>query len=176
VPTAKKTAMGKYFFLLILFIFQFESGAAQTTDGDSQSISIAVQATVLSAIEVTTIRDITFSNVQRSQQEVYVSPKLSDSAGKMVASGIPNATVQINFQPRLQLVHIQSGEPLEFSYDVAASAEDNQSSSQILEPSSRELQLNENGELYIWVGGRVNINNAKNGAYEGQFSIEITYI
>ncbi|MEX0778278.1 MAG: hypothetical protein WD037_00990 [Balneolales bacterium] len=145
-------------------------------DNNESSVSVSVSANVQSSIEVMTLSDITFGSVQPSQFEVVVEPNRDQNAGSMVARGRPNAEISISYTAEHILTQTEGNATLTFYYQVAGNDEDNQPAAEIIEGFSRDMKFNEDGEFYLWVGGRVNIQNAVHGGYEGDFTIEIEYI
>ncbi|HBX64927.1 MAG TPA: hypothetical protein DEG32_01730, partial [Balneolaceae bacterium] len=86
------------------------------------------------------------------------------------------AEFRLNYLPELELTQIQGQGTLNFTYEISGNSEENQSTSELLELDNRNIRFNNEGRYYIWVGGRVNIENAPPGNYEGDFTIEIDYI
>lgn len=142
----------------------------------SFSGSISVNTNVLQSIDMVTLRNMTFGKIQPGQREVFISPVLDEKAGKMKASGIPGAPIRVSYLEEWQLTRSQGPGTLTFYYEVSGNKEDNQSASEILETDNRDLSFNSEGEFYFWIGGRVNIQNASPGNYEGEFTIEIEYL
>lgn len=140
------------------------------------SITISISATVQSSIELITLSDINIGSVQPSQFEIYVEPNRDAGAGSMIARGLPESGISISYVEEHILTHAESNETLTFYYQVAGNSEDNQTAAEILDGFSRDLNFNAEGEFFLWVGGRVNIQNAVHGQYEGEFTIEIEYI
>lgn len=148
---------------------------AQSDAGNS--VAIDVSASVVKAtVDLVTIQEIQFQNVQPSQGEIHVNPLENANAGLLRAEGSPNAPVRIRFQPELELNRLEGTESLSFFYEVAGSPQDEQDTAELLEEDNRDLELNNQGNFYIWVGGRVNIENAVNGQYEGEFTLEVEYL
>lgn len=143
---------------------------------NSHSVNIEVNARVIESINMTTIRDMRFGNVQPGQKEVTISPVNDPTAGKMVASGIPEAQIRVSFLREWELTNDRGGESLTFFYTVAGNTTDDQSTAELLQTDNRDLYFNSDGEFYFWIGGHVDISNASPGNYEGEFTIEIEYI
>ncbi len=94
----------------------------------------------------------------------------------MIAVGMPNTEFRLNYLPERELTQVDGNSTLTFTYELSGNSEENQSTSELLELDNRNIEFNEEGRYYIWVGGRVNIENAAPGNYEGDFTIEIDYI
>lgn len=139
--------------------------------------SISVSAAVMeSTVELTTLRSISLDRVQPGQNIITISPIDDNQAGKMVAVGNPNAPIRISFLGEWELTNLDGGRPLTFQYSVAGNQQDNQSTAELLETENRSLRLNEDGNYYLWIGGRVDVSNAQPGNYIGEFTIEIEYM
>ncbi|MFW6157686.1 MAG: hypothetical protein ACOC4S_02465 [Balneolaceae bacterium] len=161
--------------LCLLSMMMNSAVLAQSDVGNS--IAIDVSASVVEAtVDLVTIQEIQFQNVQPSQGEIHVDPLENANAGLLRAEGSPNAPVRIRFQPELELNRLEGTESLTFFYEVAGGLQDEQDTAELLEEDNRDLELNDQGHFYIWVGGRVNIENAVNGQYEGEFTLEVEYL
>ena len=161
-------------FLISIFITQ--SLFAQNDQDQSISASVNVNAEVIQSIELITISTMQFGNVQPGQQQIYVNPITDLNAGFMIAVGTPNAEFRLNYLPERELTQIEGDATLTFTYEISGNSVEDQSTSELLELDNRNIRFNEEGRFYIWVGGRVNLENAAPGNYEGDFTIEIDYI
>ncbi|MCP9290086.1 MULTISPECIES: DUF4402 domain-containing protein [Gracilimonas] len=168
----------RYFFLaIILILYTSQPLQAQDRRGEPiVSASINVSASVIPSIELITVNSMTFPNLQPGQREIYVNPVNSLNAGFMIAVGMPNTEFRLNYLPERELTQVDGNSTLTFTYELSGNSEENQSTSELLELDNRNIEFNEEGRYYIWVGGRVNIENAAPGNYEGDFTIEIDYI
>lgn len=119
---------------------------------------------------------MTFPSLQPGQREIYVNPVNSLNAGYMIAVGTPDAEFRLNYLPKRELTQINGTETLTFTYEISGNTEENQATSELLELDNRNIRFNSEGQFYKWLGGRVNIENAAPGNYEGDFTIEIDYI
>lgn len=162
---------------LAIFTFTFLPLQLVAQNGNnSHSVNIDVNARVIESINLTTIRDMRFGDVQPGQEEIDISPANDATAGKMVATGTPESRIRVSFLREWELVNDRGGESLTFFYRVAGNTTDDQGTAEQLQTDNRDLYFNEDGEFYFWIGGRVDITNASPGNYEGEFTIEIEYI
>lgn len=164
--------------LLLLLLFWGGNVAAQNTDtpfSSSSSVSASVEVIHLE-LELLTLRGVRLYKVQPSEGEVYVNPVTSSGAGLLKAEGNAEAAIRITFQQQMNLTHETGASTLTFFYEVAGNTRENQSSAELITNSSRGFELNEDGEFYIWIGGRVDITTAISGNYEGAFTVEVEYI
>lgn len=146
-------------------------------NGD-MSVSINVSANVVSATEVTmvTLRDMILDRQVRQENMIVINPVQHAQAGQMRAEGEPQAEVRISFLEERELTREGGPEQLTFYYEISGNEVDDQPSSEILDLDNRDFELNEDGEFYFWIGGYVDISDAVQGSYEGEFTIEIEYL
>ena len=170
--------MRKLLGLLIILLWAI-SAQAQTDEGSSKSINITINATVVQRIEMRTIRDMNIGNVQPGQKTINIDPTTASDAGKMIASGRPNARIPQSFPQSWDLSNPKSNNPaslLSFNYKVAGNTVNDRATAEILEPDNRSIQFSKEGTYYLWIGGTVDIANAEPGQYKGQFTVEIEYL
>lgn len=142
------------------------------------SISITASATVVEAsgIELITLKDITVDESFARDGILEILPLTSDKAGKMLIKGKSNSSIRLSYLNQLALLNSTGDGSIIFNYVVTGNKTDNQNASQLLDQIERVVQFNEKGEYYLWLGGTVNLINAKPGSYDGEFTIEIEYI
>ncbi|MEX0769413.1 MAG: DUF4402 domain-containing protein [Balneolaceae bacterium] len=145
------------------------------------SVSIQVSANVVdpaeeAEIEVVTARGMDLRGASQEANIITVDPTLSFRAGKLVASGEPGASFRISYLPTRELSNVEGTGFLFFEYDVSGNNVDEQDTSELFEAETPPLQFNQDGDFYIWVGGRIDLANAAPGTYEGEFTLEIEYI
>lgn len=154
-------------------------GQAQRGQPGRHAVTITATATVIgNAIELLTISEMSLIQASQLQQqdEIYINPVFDAEAGIMKAIGQPNAQVRVSYIAEREIFRREGPGSLVFYYEVSGLGSDNQRESELLEDLEREVRLNENGEFYFWIGGRVNLGNALSGSYDGEFTIEIEYI
>ena len=147
--------------------------------GDSSSgdrYSIGVTARVVNTIEMITLRDMQFGPVQPGQQQISIDPLQDTETGKMIAIGIPDSRIRVSFVRERVLTSADGSATLVFTYEIAGNDQDDQSSAELLQTENRNFDLNSEGEYFFWIGGQINIENAKPGQYNGDFTIEVEYI
>lgn len=164
--------MKRISFLFLLIISFAVSSHAQEISG----MNIEVTANVIESIELTTLQNMQFDDIQPGQEELSISPILDPNAGRMVAKGIPDARIRLSYLKEWTLTNDRDNSTLTFYYQLSGNDLENQSNSELLQANNRNLQFNSEGEYFIWIGGSVNISNAQPGNYEGEFTIEIEYI
>lgn len=164
-------------FILPVFIgLVVTDSYAQQATGSGDRFSIGVSARVVNTIEIVTIRDMQFGPVQPGQQQISIDPLQDSETGKMIAIGIPGSSIKVSFVRERTLTRVDGSSTLTFTYEIAGNDQDDQSSAELLQSENRNLDLNEEGEYYFWIGGQVNIEDAKPGQYNGDFTIEVEYI
>lgn len=145
-------------------------------ESNSVSAQVNVSANVIQSIELITVNSMTFGNSQPGQVEINVNPVNDVNAGFMIALGTPDAEFRLDYFQERQLTQIEGNGFLTFEYILSGNDIEDQSSSELLQTDNRSIRFNSEGRFYIWVGGRVNLENAIPGNYEGDFTIEIDYI
>jgi hypothetical protein len=158
----------------LAFNFIFSSLGVEDSFAQETSYSIGVSARVVESIEMITLRDMRFGPVQPGQEQIVIDPLSDSETGKMIAMGLPNARIRVSFVRERILTN--GNETIVFTYEIAGNDQDDQSSAEILQTDNRNLDLNNEGEYYFWIGGQVDIQDAKPGKYDGDFTIEVEYI
>lgn len=168
--------------LALLFIIwsvsltSFSLSAQESSPRTTVTALVNISAEVVQSIQLITVNSMTFGNVQPGQLEIYVNPINDVNAGYMIAIGTPGAEFRLDFQQVRNLTNVEDQGFLTFQYELSGNDAEDQASSVLIENENRSIVFNEDGEFHIWVGGRVNIENATPGSYEGDFTIEIDYI
>lgn len=162
--------------IITVFFLGISALSANLYAQNADRVSISVNATVEGSINLTTIRSINLGEVQPGQEQINISPIRNPNAGKMVASGIPNARIRVSFIREWQLLGSQNKETITYIYQVAGNTVEDQSTAELLETDNRNLQFNDQGRYYFWIGGTVDISNANPDNYEGEFTIEVEYL
>lgn len=127
-------------------------------------------------VEMITIQSMDFENIEREESVIRVDPIFSERAGKMIARGDPNANFRIDYIRQRELANLEGEGLLYFNYEVAGSRIDDQETAELFNQDIRDLQFNDDGEFYIWIGGSVDLGEVNPGSYQGEFTIEIEYI
>ncbi len=142
------------------------------------SISIRASATVVEAtgIQLIPLQDIVIDESSAQNGILEISPVMDEKAGKILIKGKINSMIRLSYVNQLALVNSSGEGTLVFNYVVSGYRSDNQRASQLLDQIERNVQFNENGDYYLWVGGKVDLNQARPGSYEGEFTIQIEYI
>lgn len=164
------------FILWSVSLTTFSLSAQESNPRASVTALVNISAEVVQSIQLITVNSMTFGNVQPGQLEIYVNPINDVNAGYMIAVGTPGAEFRLDFQQIRNLTNVEDEGFLTFQYELSGNDTEDQASSLAIENENRSIIFNEDGEYHIWVGGRVNIENATPGSYEGDFTIEIDYI
>lgn len=168
--------MKNFAIAILLFLFPFSYSYSQELSDPIISANITVNAEVIPSIELITINTMTFDRLQPGQNELYVNPIEDLNAGYMIAIGAPQADFRLNYLAERQLTQVEGDGTLIFSYEISGNTREDQDTSELLEVDNRNMQFNNEGRYYIWIGGRIDLENAQPGNYEGDFTIEIDYI
>ncbi|MEX2600579.1 MAG: hypothetical protein WD355_02955 [Balneolaceae bacterium] len=143
------------------------------------TVTVSVSAVIEESapeIEVITVQTFNLRELEPGQQIVDIDPISSFRTGKLLASGQPGASFRISYLPTRELVNIEGTGMIFFEYQVTGNQIDEQDASEPFDTESPVLEFNTDGQYYIWVGGRVNLENATPGTYQGEFTLEIEYI
>jgi hypothetical protein len=143
---------------------------------NSYSIKAAATVVETAGIELITLKDITIDEASAQNGILQISPLSDDKAGKMLVKGKSNSSIRLSYMNQLALQNTTGQGSIVFKYVVSGNKSDNQQASQPLDQIERIVQFNEKGEYYLWLGGEVNLSNAKPGSYDGEFTIQIEYI
>ncbi|MGM0745673.1 hypothetical protein [Rhodohalobacter sp.] len=141
-----------------------------------QNVSISVSATVSGTIEMITINTVDFDDIEQEGSVIRVDPIFGERSGKMVARGTPNAEFRVDYIRERELVNLDGEGIIFFNYEVAGNRIDDQETAELLDQDIRDLQFNEEGEFYFWIGGTIDMSDVNPGSYQGEFTIEIEYI
>lgn len=165
---------------ITLFIFVlcavFTAQDLYAQNANSISAEINVSANVIQSIELITVNSMTFGDIRSGQEEIYINPINNLNAGFMIAVGTPGAQFRLTYLKQRQLINSNGNGNLTFVYELSGNEIEEQATSDILESDNKSLIFNNEGRYFIWVGGRVDLRNARPGNYSGDFTIEIDYI
>ncbi len=164
---------GKWIIITLVF---FSSMITTLHAQNVISITASAMVTSNSEIELVTIYNILIDETSADNGIIHISPVNDALAGKLLVKGQPDAVIRITFSQQPPLVNSNGKGTLVLHYEISGYNEDNQRASQLLDVLERSLKFNKKGEYYLWVGGRVDITNARPGSYEGEFTLEIEYL
>jgi hypothetical protein len=172
-----KSILQKMSLPLVLMLYFFTAGINQIL-AQQTTVSITASATVIDKkeIELITIHNLEIDETMANAGIIYVSAKMDPLAGKMLVKGKAGEEVRINFQREVLLFNSGRQGQLVFTYNICGYKNDNQSAADIFTTNEQTITLNEKGEYYIWIGGRIDISGAIPGHYTGEFTFEIEYI
>lgn len=159
----------------LLLVSAFIGSPQNLKAQNSVEASINVSATVTSSIEVITLQGMSISEEDIENNELIIIP-INPNAGRLVARGNPNAGIRLNYVQTQELRNSQTNNLLIVEYLVSGNSTDEQQTSEPLSPEDRDVQFNERGEFFIWVGVRIDLTLAEPGSYEGEFGFEVDYI
>lgn len=159
--------------ILILFSFLSSNINAQV---NRVSASVNITANVEQSIQLITVNAMTFGDIEPGQLEIFVNPVIDVSSGYMIAVGTPEAEFRLDYLNVRNLTNVENEGFLTFQYVLSGNDTEDQASSELIDNDNRTIRFNNEGTFHIWVGGRVNLENATPGSYEGDFTIEIDYI
>jgi len=168
-----KTLFKFFFSLLFIPLFFLNSAKAQVEEFKAV---IDISVNVIQTIEVITIQGMRITKLQPGAKEVIINPINSGDAGFLIAYGSVDSDIRINYAKTKVITQTNGPGVLRFDYSISGNTEENQLASELLVDDARNLRFNNEGAYYIWVGGKINVENALPGNYAGNFTIEIEYI
>jgi len=146
----------------------------------AQSPSMTIRATAevvsRSEIEIITINNLEIDIDYAVGGIIYISPFNNEHSGAMRIIGRPLAMASIYFDREVILTNSSETGTLLFTFDVLGFSFNNQFAGVSLNTSNRTIRFNQFGEFFIWVGGRIDISDAKPGNYAGDFTVEFEYL
>ncbi len=167
-------------FLMIAFLMLLPPAImAQENSETGSSVSISASANVISGdIDIETISDMGIVTAQQIQEGdiIRINPIMDAEAGIMRAIGQPNARIRVSYLEEMEISRREGPGVLYFDYQVSGHPGDNQSGSELIEEIEREMEFNEEGEFYFFIGGTIDMSGAIPGNYDGEFIIEIEYM
>ena len=172
----------KYFFIFFLSYLPVLL-QAQTQNA---TVVIEVTANVLPNAStkipmIHTLYDVNFTVYDENQNQVNVDPirntvGTEDGAGAILIVGIPDTKFRLKYTKFVEMENTNDPtNKITVEYILSHNSEDDQASSKYVLELDTELKLNKMGEYFIWVGGRIDITNLKDGDYVGGLEIEILY-
>ena len=165
----------KILFIVLSLLLGLNKGAFAQNSSGSGETKISINTTIVSSIELITVKSITVGSLQPGQQEVYINSISDVNAGYMIAVGAPGADFRLNFEKTRTLTQVNGDGSLIFEYELSGNNIEDQNSAEPVK-DVQTLKFNSEGQYHIWVGGTINLRNARPGNYDGDFTIEIEYI
>jgi hypothetical protein len=158
---------------IIAALFCSQANVKGQTSGNIRTAATVVEAT---GIELIPMKDMVIDEAGATNGILEISPVTDEKAGKMLVTGKPNSSVRLSYLDEMSLVNTAGEGTLVCKYVLSGHRTDNQRASQLLDQVERVVQFNDKGEYYLWLGGKVNLSNARPGSYDGEFTIQIEYI
>jgi hypothetical protein len=168
--------LSKILLLAISLVIGYNKSIFAQKSSQKVETSIRIETTIVSSIELITVKSITVGNLQPGQEEVYINPISDINSGYMIAVGAPGADFRLNFERTRTLTQVNGDGSLIFEYELSGNDLEDQNSAELVSEDFRNLKFNTEGQYHIWVGGTINLRNARPGNYDGDFTIEIEYI
>ncbi len=164
-----------YIFLFICFCCTVLSMQAQKK---SSSVSIETKATVIdkSEIELVTIKDMDIDISKATNGFIYISAKQDPAAAIMMVKGKENAKFRVSFLSNVEVRNRTGSGSMKVFFELRGYKTENQSASEPIDAVERILTMGEDGKYFFWIGGKLDISKARQGVYDGEFTIEIEYI
>ncbi len=168
--------VSKALFIVLPILLGLTTGGFAQKSSQTAKTNIEITTTIVSSIELITVKSITVGNLQTGQEEVYINSINDANAGYMIAVGAPGADFRLNFERTRTLTQVNGDGSLIFEYELSGNNLEDQNSAEYIDEDFRSLKFNSEGQFHIWVGGKIDLRNARPGNYDGDFTIEIEYI
>jgi len=170
---SKQMRIHPYIFILLFVIQPLTLDAQRNT-----SVSIKASASVIdkSEIELITMKNLDIDINNAKNGKVYISAQRDPQAALVKVKGKPDAYFRMTFSPVVVIKNQLGKGKLTMNYEMYGLNIDKQNASEPIDGVDRRLQINKDGWYYIWLGGDIDIKDAKPGKYDGLFTIEIEYI
>jgi len=149
-----------------------------TIRAQERSVSIKASATVVdkTELELVTMKDLDIDASTAVNGKVYISAQRDTKSALMIVKGKVDASFRVTFTPLVEIPNSTGKGSLLIKYEMVGSQTDNQSASEPIDAAERTLKISSEGRYYFWLGGQIDISNARPGKYNGNFTIEIEYI
>ncbi|MBC8403502.1 MAG: hypothetical protein H8E14_18625 [Candidatus Marinimicrobia bacterium] len=147
----------------------------QTDRFDQASIDVKISAMVVDYLEMITLSDIDVGTVQPSQMEVRLDPRLDQGAGLIKIQGRQTTSVRIAYTQQVEMVNSTTNHIMSVMYHLSGNTVNEQGSSNPISENPVTVNLNSNGEFFIWIGCYFSLEGVTAGQYDGDFVIEVEY-
>jgi hypothetical protein len=174
---AIKIRLTKHLIALVLLFGGVRVLKSQTIEAPPPVRAIA-SAAVVDNLQLITIRDINLIAPTISGDIIFVSPTESPHAGQFRIFGSNQSTVRVTYLVNETIEEVSgNGGYIQVDYTLSGYAEDIQFQSILFDDNGEfNIQMNETGEYFLWVGARVVVSQATAGEYISEFTIELEYI
>ena len=172
--------------LIVLLLASVNGLFAQESNPNLRSAAISVTGTVVEptdteAILLEPVYSPSFVMKRYDEEMIRLDPIADEAgseggAGLIIAQGIPQRSFRVVVPRVSKMTNTDTNSALEVQLLVSHNSAPEQSSSEYLRETIREFTLNEDGEYFFWIGGSINISDVEDGAYEGQFILELEYL
>jgi len=170
----------------VLLLSSVSGVQAQSSESDSRSAvinvsGVVVQPTDTEAILLEAVYSPSFIRKQFDERELSVDPIADEAggpggAGLVIAQGLPNRAFRVSVPRITSMTNSETKSNLDVRIVVSHNSAPEQSSSDYLRQAADDFTLNDDGEYYFWIGGSIDISDVEEGAYEGQFLVELEYL
>lgn len=173
----EKIRLTKHLITLVLVFGGITVVNSQTIEAPLTVRAIA-SAAVVDNLQLITIRDINLMAPTISGDIIFVSPTESPHAGQFRIFGSDQSTVRVTYLVKEVIEELSgNGGYIQVDYTLSGYAEDIQFQSILFDGNGEfNIQMNETGEYFLWVGARVVVSQATAGEYISEFTIELEYI
>ncbi len=162
--------------LVGLFIGLLETQAQAIPYKEEITLNVSARIVANSPIDIITIQNMNIQGVNPGDNQIYISPITSANAGLLQINAEPFSSVKIKYLLEEELLDETGTNTISVRYELSINTLRDQLSSTPVFVGEIDLQFDENGTYFIWLGGLIDLSNAESGRFSGQFTFEIEYI
>ncbi len=165
-------------FLILSFILSGWTEVRAQSIPYKEEITLSVSARIVasSPIDIITLQNMTVQGVNPQNNLIYISPISSPNAGLLQINAEPYSNVRIKYVMEETLLDVDGNSSLTVEYELSINTLRDQGSSTPVFVGEVDLLFDESGTYFLWLGGKIDIENAESGSFTGQFTFEIEYI
>lgn len=146
------------------------------SDRDTRA-AVDSRAQVITQIVIESLSDLILDNEDGNIETVIIDPRSDVNASIIRVEGQRGLQIRINFPEEEELSPIDTSDGrIKLRYLVSWNTVQDQRGSTELVTQNDELRIGQDGILYLWMGGEVDISQAREGTYLGNFFLEVEYL
>ena len=168
--------MNRTLHTVIMILLTAAEALAQIPAGGRISVNVSATVVSNSPVVLTTLSNMVISSDKVKLKEIYISPVSNPSAGLMLLRGLPGSQARLTYLINETLTAESDLGKIAMAFEVSSYPTLVQRASELNNSGEVILNFGADGTYYLWIGGRVNLNEAIPGKYKGQFTLEIVYI
>lgn len=135
-------------------------------------------AQVITQIQIEALQDMIMNDQDGTSPRIFIDPRFDMNASVILIEGKRELPVRLTFPARQELVKTDGtpGGTVMIDFEISWNTIEDQRASLSIIRFDEELQIGPEGTLYLWVGGMIDISDAREGTYMGNFFVEVEYL